>query len=183
MTVQEQLLTPELSMEEVMRRVPGARRALFRRYHVGGCSSCGFQMTETLGGLSARNGLKVAEVIEHLLSSHEQDQKLLISPKELKALLDGKVPLTLIDIRSREEHEAVSLPGSVFFTQEKMQELRNLPDKSALLVFYDHEGRQVLDAASFFEGHGFTGVKCLQGGIDAWARDIDLEMPRYKLEV
>lgn len=165
-----------------MKRVPGARRALFRRYHVGGCSSCGFQMTETLEGLSVRNELNVHEVIKHLLSSHEQDQKLLLSPQELKALLDRKVTLLLIDIRSRDEHEAVAISESVFFTQEKMQELRNVISKDALLVFYDHEGKNVLDAASFFEGHGFTQVKCLQGGIDAWARDIDLEMPRYKLE-
>jgi len=139
-------------------------------------------MTETLEGLSVRNELNVHEVIKHLLSSHEQDQKLLLSPQELKALLDRKVTLLLIDIRSRDEHEAVAISESVFFTQEKMQELRNVISKDALLVFYDHEGKNVLDAASFFEGHGFTQVKCLQGGIDAWARDIDLEMPRYKLE-
>jgi len=182
MSVEEQLLTPDLTMGEVMARVPGARRALFRRYHVGGCSSCGFQMTETLGGVAARNELDIAEVLEHLRSSHEQDQKLLLSPVELKALMDRNEPLTLIDIRSREEHEAVSIPGSVFFTQEKMQELRNNADKNALLVFYDHEGKHVLDAASFFEGHGFSRVKCLHGGIDAWARDVDLQMPRYRLE-
>jgi hypothetical protein len=28
-------------MREVLEVFPGAQRALFRRYHIGGCSSCG----------------------------------------------------------------------------------------------------------------------------------------------
>ena len=34
---------------------PGAQRALFRKYHIGGCSSCGFSPNETLAGVCARN--------------------------------------------------------------------------------------------------------------------------------
>jgi hypothetical protein len=29
-------------MSAVLENFPGARRALFRKYHIGGCSSCGF---------------------------------------------------------------------------------------------------------------------------------------------
>ena len=36
---------------------PGARRALFAKYHVGGCSSCGFQLSETLAEVCARHGV------------------------------------------------------------------------------------------------------------------------------
>ena len=38
-----------------------------------------------------------------------------------------------------------------------------------------------LDAAAYFAGHGFNGVRCLRGGIDAWAREVDPKMRRYKL--
>ena len=58
-------------MREVLEAYPGAQRALFRRYHIGGCSSCAFQPEETLAALCQRNGgLKVDEVLAHLQTSH-----------------------------------------------------------------------------------------------------------------
>ena len=35
-------------MAELLEAYPGAQRALFRNYHIGGCSSCGFRPDETL---------------------------------------------------------------------------------------------------------------------------------------
>ena len=83
-------VNPQSPMRDVLEKFPGAQRALFRRYHIGGCSSCGFQPTETLAQVCARNGnLDVAEVLAHIQSSHEQDAKVLISPKELAELLQA----------------------------------------------------------------------------------------------
>ena len=48
-------------------------------------------------------------------------------------------------------------------------------------MLVDHQGKQALDAAAFFLGHGFTQVHCLKGGIDAWAVEMDPDMPRYTL--
>ena len=77
---------PQTPMREVLEGFPGAQRALFRRYHIGGCSSCGFSPDETLAQVCARNGnLDAAEVLAHIQSSHEQDAKILISPRELSA--------------------------------------------------------------------------------------------------
>ena len=41
-------LSPETPMGDLMDAFPGARRALFARYHIGGCQSCGFSDTESL---------------------------------------------------------------------------------------------------------------------------------------
>src|ERR687885_793306 len=61
-------------MSEIVERFPGAQRALFRRYHIGGCSSCGFSPDETLASVCGRNGsLDVDEVLKHIQSSHQQD--------------------------------------------------------------------------------------------------------------
>jgi rhodanese-related sulfurtransferase len=46
----------------------------------------------------------------------------------------------------------------------------------------DHQGRLALDAAAFFLGHGFKEVRCLRGGIDAWAQEVDPKIRRYRLE-
>ena len=50
-----------------------------------------------------------------------------------------------------------------------------------MIVIYDHSGKQGLDAAAYFLGHGFENVRCLRGGIDAWAQEVDLKMNRYRL--
>ena len=97
-------ISPQSAMREVLEAFPGAQRALFRRYHIGGCSSCAFQPTETLEQLCARNGnLNVAEVLDHIKASHEQDAKIFIEPAELAALLKNDPSVRLVDVRSREE--------------------------------------------------------------------------------
>ena len=72
-------LSSNSTMREVLEVYPGAQRALFRRYHIGGCSSCAFQPEETIQQVCHRNGgLNVEEVLEHIQTSHEQDAKILI---------------------------------------------------------------------------------------------------------
>src|SRR6266481_6214856 len=111
-------------MSAVLENFPGAQRALFRRYHIGGCSSCGFHPTETLAQVCERNGnLDVAEVLAHIQSSHEQDAKVLISSQELAELLEKDKSLKLVDVRSREEFEAVKIAGSVLLSQDVMREI------------------------------------------------------------
>ena len=49
------------------------------------------------------------------------------------------------------------------------------------IVFDCHHGQRSLDAASYFAGHGFTEVRSMTGGIDAWAVEVDPSVPRYEL--
>ena len=78
------------TMEQVLMEYPGARRALFRKYHIGGCSSCGFQMDETLGGVCERNNaLNVTEVLAEIQASHTAKEEIYIEPKALKAELES----------------------------------------------------------------------------------------------
>ena len=169
-------------MSAVLENFPGAQRALFRRYHIGGCSSCGFQPTETLAQVCARNGnLDVAEVLAHIQSSHEQDAKVLILPKDLAGLLQTDKSVKLLDVRSREEFEAVNIKGSVLLSQDVMRELMASGSNTNPIVVIDHAGKNGLDAATYFLGHGLQNVRCLRGGIDAWAQEVEPKMRRYKL--
>jgi rhodanese-related sulfurtransferase len=43
----------------------------------------------------------------------------------------------------------------------------------------DHQGKNSLDAAAYFMGHGLQKVRCLRGGIDAWAQEVEPAMRRY----
>src|SRR5882724_8320832 len=57
-------LSVDWTMQQVTSIFPSAQRALFQKYHVGGCSSCGFQPTDTLGTVAMNHGLDVNEVVE-----------------------------------------------------------------------------------------------------------------------
>src|SRR5262245_10887847 len=176
-------LHPESTMASVLDAYPGARRALFRKYHLGGCSSCGFAPTETLGELCSRNGgLKVEEVIAHICASHEADRQLEISPQDAAQRRARGEAIRLLDLRTREEWDAVHLDGAEFVDQNLIQRLMSSEGREGLLVLYDHSGTSSLDAAAYFAGHGFANARFLRGGIDAWSREVDPKVPRYKLE-
>jgi rhodanese-related sulfurtransferase len=173
-------------MSELLVAYPGAQRALFRKYHVGGCSSCGFAPTETLAAICARNPhMDLDEVCAFLETSRDEDRAMQIEPRELAALQRSGAaePLHLLDIRTREEYEAVHLPGAELFSQDLMQTiLMQWPREQGLIVLIDHQGARSLDAAAYFSGHGFTNVKALLGGIDLWSQEVDPSLPRYELE-
>jgi rhodanese-related sulfurtransferase len=178
------MITADSTLRQVLENYPGAQRALFARYHIGGCSSCAFSPDETLSALCARNeGIPVDEVIAHLEATHDADRKILVEPDELARMLQSGTPPRLLDVRTREEHEAVALPGSLPFSQDLIREIFASWDKETVIVVYDHTGERVLDAAAYLIGHGFGNTRALRGGIDAYSLEADRSIARYRVEV
>ena len=176
-------LNPNITMRELLEQFPGAQRAMFRKYHIGGCSSCGFSPDETLAGVCARNeNVDVDEAIDHIIASDAADRAIQIEPRDLADRLAANETIHLLDVRTREEFDAVKLPGAHLFTQELMQEILGNWSREDLVVIYDHQGARSMDAAAYFQGHGFTNVKSLRGGIDAYSAEVDPSLPRYHLE-
>lgn len=166
-------------MGHIMEALPGAKRALFSAYHLGGCSSCAFSDQETLAALASRSGLEAEEVLARLLASHEHDLSMWLDPAEAAARRDE---FRWIDLRTREEHEAVVIPGSELFTQDLQQELF-AGDPERRILLFDHRGTHALDQVAWFRGHGLKETHALRGGIDAWSRDVDPSIRRYRLEI
>ncbi len=178
------MITAESTMRQVLEAYPGAQRALFARYHIGGCSSCAFSPEETLQSLCRRNeDIPVEELIAHLEATHDADRKIFLEPQELAALLSAGSPSRLLDVRTQEEHEAVVIPGSLRFTQDLIREIFGTWDKETVIVVYDHTGERVLDAAAYLIGHGFANTRALRGGIDAYSSEADASVPRYRVEL
>ncbi len=175
----------QTTMGEITTQYPGARRALFARYHIGGCSSCAYQDTETLVDVCTRNSITPEEVMDHILNSHAVDKKMLIDPLAAKELLDQGAEVRFVDTRTREEHEAVAIPDSYFMTQELQQEIFGKWDRSDKLtiILYDHTGKSALDTCAWFIGHEMKNSFALVGGIDAWSKQVDQSISRYKLEM
>lgn len=175
-------ISGKTTMEEVLEAYPSARRALFQRYHIGGCSSCGFSPTDSLEEVLANhNVMDVDGTIEYIRESQKVDDNLKITPKELKALLtagNGSTP-KLIDVRDQWEFDIAHIEGAQLLSRPLIGEIMDSWPKDTTLVFSCHHGSRSLDAASYFIGHGFTNVRSLEGGIDKWAEEIEPSMPRY----
>ena len=172
-------IDPNLTMKELLVQFPGAQRALFRKYHIGGCSSCGFSPEETLAGVCARNeNLDVDEAIKHIIASDVAERAMQIEPRELAERLERGETIQLVDVRTREEFETVKIENAHLFAQDLMAQL----SQKNPIVIYDHQGTRSMDAAAYFQGHGFENVKSLRGGIDAWSVEVDPKLPRYHLE-
>jgi rhodanese-related sulfurtransferase len=166
------------TMQQVTSVFPAAQRALFQRYHVGGCSSCGFQPTDVLATVAMNHGLDVNEVVEHIKRSQEMEKDLEITPRETAELLKGG-KIRLVDVRTPEEFAIASVPGSVLVDQSLAQEIMQTWPKDTAIVTMCHHGMRSLDAAAYLRGHGFTNAKSMSGGIDAWSLQIDSSIPRY----
>ena len=170
-------------MARVLADFPGAKRALFSHFHIGGCQACAYGDEEPLAEVARRNEISAADMIGAILKSHEHDKAFLIEPRDLSSQLkDDASSVLLFDTRTREEFEAVSISGSRLLTQDLQQEMFATPPTNTL-VFIDHTGDRAIDTCSWFSGHGVKDVKALRGGIDAWAREIDPTLQRYRLEI
>ncbi len=168
-------------MQDLLQHFPGAQRALFRGFHIGGCSSCGFAPQETLAQVCERNnGLDIGEVVAFLEGARDADARMEVSPTEAQALLQSGQAV-LVDIRTREEFDAVHIGGSLLLTEELLREIPTW-DGSKQVVFVCHHGIRSLDAAAYFSGHGVSQARSLRGGIDAWSCEVDRSLPRYELE-
>ena len=104
-----------------------------------------------------------------------------ISAQEAKRLLNESEPPRLIDVRESDEWEICHLPGATLLPLSRWpaQLKERLTDPREQLIVYCHHGQRSQRAAQYLWQCGFTHVKNLTGGIDAWAVEIDSEMPRY----
>ena len=101
-----------------------------------------------------------------------------LSPGEANArIADGS--LTLVDVRPPDERaQAAVAVAFETLDGDGIERLRALP-KNTALAFLCHHGGRSAQAAEHFRGLGFSDVYNVEGGIDAWANDVDASLPRY----
>lgn len=161
-------ITSEMTMEVILDAFPSARRALFQRYHIGGCTSCAYELSDTLAEVCKnKNILDVNEVVEHMYLSEELDTKLQIEADEVKGWIADGRDFTFMDVRTDEERGANVLAEAEVLEFARSSEYLAM-DKERLFVFADDNGGKALDVASYFVGHGFTDIRVLRGGTAAW---------------
>lgn len=103
-----------------------------------------------------------------------------LSPSELRERLSASEGLPLLlDVREDWEYQICHIPGSRNHPVSQVPALLEELDPDAGTVVICHHGIRSQHVAEFLERSGFTDVCNLEGGIDAWAREIDPQMPTY----
>jgi len=169
------------TMQEILDVYPSAQRALFGRYHIGGCNGCGYEPEDILEKVANSHNINdLDEVIAFIEQAEQADQHIQMSPGDVAAALQSNIPPRLIDVRTPQEWELARIQDATRNTEDLAQEMMRWP-KDTLIVFYCHFGQRSLDAASYFAGHSFSNVRTMTGGIDAWSLEVDSSVPRYEV--
>lgn len=96
---------------------------------------------------------------------------------DLKARLDDGT-ITVIDVRPADQRALAPFAGARSLEDEGEAAFAALP-KDTPLAFLCHFGTSSRGVAEHFAAHGFTQVYNVEGGIDAWAEQVDSSVPRY----
>ena len=102
-----------------------------------------------------------------------------VTAAELAAEWKGHPDLLVLDVREPHEHEIARIEGA------KLIPLSQLPDRLGDLdghreiVTHCHHGARSLKALEILKAAGFSKVRSLRGGIDAWSVNVDSNVPRY----
>ncbi len=100
-----------------------------------------------------------------------------LGPRELKAMMDvGEIEL--FDVRPDDERALASITHARSLDARGRDYLKGLA-KDTPVALHCHHGVRSRAAAEQLLREGFTKVYNLEGGIEAWSRDVDASVPRY----
>jgi len=102
-----------------------------------------------------------------------------ITAPELKAMFDRGEDFLLVDVREPAEYDIVRIPGSVLIPKgELAARLSSLPQDKPVVLHCKTGGRSA-EALAVLKGAGFSSARHLQGGVTAWATQVDRSLPTY----
>jgi molybdopterin/thiamine biosynthesis adenylyltransferase/rhodanese-related sulfurtransferase len=99
--------------------------------------------------------------------------------EQLKAKLDAKEDVFVLDVREPHEYQIVNIGAPLIPLGEVALRSVELGDKDREIVVHCKSGARSQKAAVALKNAGFTNVSNLTGGILAWADKIDKSLPKY----
>ncbi len=98
---------------------------------------------------------------------------------ELQQAIANDHNITLLDVREAHEWEIVHIEGAKLLPLSTLPAgLDSLPKDSKVFV-HCHHGKRSEKAVQLMQQQGFTDAVSVEGGIDAWAEQINPSLPRY----
>ncbi len=102
-----------------------------------------------------------------------------ISAEQLEAEWERNPALVVVDVREPHEREIAHIEGTKLIPLSELPGRLGELDGHAEIVTHCHHGVRSMKALEILRGVGFSKVRSLQGGIDAWSVAVDPEVPRY----
>ena len=102
-----------------------------------------------------------------------------VEPEALRAELDSDEPPFLVDVREPGEWAIAHLPGAHLIPKGELAERVDELTRAAKVVVYCRSGVRSAEATRFLLDLGFSNVRTLHGGLNAWAQRVDPTIPVY----
>jgi len=102
-----------------------------------------------------------------------------ISAEQLKDEWHRNPELLVIDVRDPHEHAIAHIEGARLIPLSELPDRLGELDGHREIVTHCHHGARSLKALEILKAAGFSKVRSLRGGIDAWAVNVDRSLPRY----
>lgn len=102
-----------------------------------------------------------------------------ITASQLEEKLKNGEDIKLIDVREPHEQEISNIEGSELIPMGEVASRMSELDTADEIVLYCKSGTRSTRALEILASAGFRKVKNLKGGINAWARDVEEDMPIY----
>ncbi|WP_020405771.1 molybdopterin-synthase adenylyltransferase MoeB [Hahella ganghwensis] len=104
-----------------------------------------------------------------------------ISPRELHDIRQSGQSHLLIDVREQRERDICCIEGAIHIPKNDILAGRGLEslDKNSLIILHCKAGSRSKQALNALEEQGFTNLQNLHGGILAWIKEVDSELPTY----
>ncbi len=178
----EVVFNPDTPMTEVNRVLPEVHTLLFKKFHIGMPVS-GYQPDETIFTVCEKHDKKIGEVMALLNAEAKGKNTPSLSPEELQSQIEsGRTDLSLLDIREKWEHDIAKIEGATLITRDNCESVLTTTPKDREIVLIDWKGDRAPSFQKWLADRGFTHVKCLEGGIDAWSEKINTHLSRYDID-
>ena len=112
-----------------------------------------------------------------MLQNHKLSKS--ISAKELNELLNSAEKIQIVDVREHFEWDICHIEGALNIPMNLIVESIDKISEDITTVVMCHRGIRSMTVIHYLESKGCKNLINLEGGIHAWATDVDKSMSTY----
>ena len=103
-----------------------------------------------------------------------------ITPAQLKDLMnDPEAEIIIVDVREDWELERCTIEDSLHIPMGTIPDSLHQLEFNLPIIVYCHHGLRSMQVANFLTEKGYIHVLNLEGGINAWAQEVEPKMATY----
>lgn len=175
----ENKFTLNTQMKDVEIQFPYTRSTLHSKFHIGGCSKCGYELSNTIEEVAKKYTKEPQDVLDALNEGLEEMSSAEISVKRFAEILNSQQKVLILDVREEWEYNIAHIPGSILLTESNFESMLLKAKEVSYVIAVCHHGMRSMNATLYLREHGVLNAKSLAGGIDAYSVQNDPSIQRY----